>query len=726
MSSNLCGRRRRLYQTQLDDTRTYLGNLVAPKGVLASNAGQLGTALADPTLIDALEQILNAYVTCAVARDLQRLAASKALFVSDPDDRPPLAEVLAKPDTVVEGRLDTDNGANKRRAYNRYFDWYIDPANVAADGEKAKSGVAAFYERYPLIDHAVKTVTEHYQQNIKLACQRVVENWTEINVAFFGSKMTELKKIRTTGNDFHKGGRQVLILSFQLAGPVAGGDGAPELGRVVYKPSGVEIDCRIVGDSATVNKVRPQLYAQKSSLTEIINKYLPPGQARDGFTTRALPTYGVLPYNRDSVPDSYGYIEFLTHGPELDVPIVSRDKIPEAVGEKVRTLDRGTIAASDWITPNPTDAQVFYHQFGALMAMAMAVSLCDLHLQNVIAHDRRPHLIDLEEALKRPMTNVGQTYLNGALGVYHDPEAPALSVEGDRTSDLKVEGWKSPADSPAACVLYLFRGASAPAEPATLDEPRNRRALIHGLSDVFGTLASEQCFGDVKAWAEGLGATIARYVPRATKLYADSCRALYRFNCEAAVKSPPPDSWYDQVRSATDATFFFREQISGRRKGFRDQVNVLNQGWKEDRWIAPFFAAEHPDHAWRDFLNCDVPSFYHLLGDRDLRNSAGRTVNVKTSVEWQEKNMNGLEKTPDGWSADPQGHYLPQAPIEMVATQLGWLKSVWGLPQQFRQNKARDTFLRQALAGTGLIGEIKRLPVNPTLQRRAVVSGSKS
>ena len=76
--------------------------------------------------------------------------------------------------------------------------------------------------------------------------------------------MTELKKIKTTGNDFHKGGKQVLILTFQLAGPAAGGAGKPELGRVVYKPSAVEIDCRIVGDSATVNKVSPQLLQDKS------------------------------------------------------------------------------------------------------------------------------------------------------------------------------------------------------------------------------------------------------------------------------------------------------------------------------------------------------------------------------------------------------------------------------------------------------------------------------
>ena len=48
----------------------------AQRGLLPK-ACQLKNALADPALIEALEQILNAYVTCAVALDLQRLAASQ-------------------------------------------------------------------------------------------------------------------------------------------------------------------------------------------------------------------------------------------------------------------------------------------------------------------------------------------------------------------------------------------------------------------------------------------------------------------------------------------------------------------------------------------------------------------------------------------------------------------------------------------------------------------------
>lgn len=44
------------------------------------------------------------------------------------------------------------------------------------------------------------------------------------------------------------------------------------------------------------------------------------------------------------------------------------------------------------------------------MAMALACSLCDLHVQNVIVHNKLPHLIDLEEALKRKMSKVSPDY----------------------------------------------------------------------------------------------------------------------------------------------------------------------------------------------------------------------------------------------------------------------------------------------------------------------------
>ncbi|MGZ4392879.1 MAG: DUF4135 domain-containing protein, partial [Gaiellaceae bacterium] len=492
MAAALCPRRRRIYQRYLDGTKQYFGTLVGQPPFTGADADRLRGALADTGLVDALEELLNIYVVYGVARDLQRLAPSKVLFLHDTSNLPFVDAVLpsdgSSPSYSGVG-APADPDVSPAKAYERYFAWYIDPEDVAHQGEDTKGGVEAFFERYPLLAHAVQTVTAHHQANIKLACQRVATDWNAIQAAFFpGRTLAQLVKIRTTGNDFHKGGKQVLILTFLLD------DGTR--GRVVYKPSAVEIDCRIVGDSDIVNALAPQGYRQDASLTELINKFNPPRQRPEGFTSRPLPTYRILPYNRDSVPDAYGYIEFLTHEPRVEVHAAA-DDIPKKIGEEVRKLRPADVKASDWIVEDAQAGQVFYHQFGGLMAMAMAVSLSDLHVQNVIAHDRSPHLIDLEEALKKPMTAVADTQLPAVLGRSYDPGGRELVVDRDQTSKLAIIWTARP--EPASCVLYLSHGTSAPAEPIALAGPagsdgeRDRRALIRGLVDVIEALATQEC-----------------------------------------------------------------------------------------------------------------------------------------------------------------------------------------------------------------------------------------
>jgi hypothetical protein len=539
----------------------------------------------------------------------------------------------------------------------------------------------------------VQTVTNHHQANIKLACQRVAGDWSEIQAALFpGRSMEKLVKIRTTGNDFHKGGKQVLILTFLLD------DGSR--GRVVYKPSGVEIDCRIVGDSDIVNGIAPQGYRQDASLTELINDLNPPGKRPEGFTTRPLPTYRILPYNRDSVPDSYGYIEFLTHEPEVHVQIARKEEIPEKVGAEAMKLRPADVKRSDWIVDDPKDGQVFYHQLGALMAMAMTVSLSDLHVQNVIAHDRRPHLIDLEEALKRPMKNVKDTYFHGVLDRYDDPEGNVLKIDGEGTSKLGV-GWSPGVGKPAASALYLSRGGAAPAErvpyagPAGSDGELNRRALVRGFVDVVEALATPAGNDAVKGWAAGLNHTIARFVTLATAEYAHSCRDLYMTYCESSVASLAQDDGYKRFRYRTPEgkdVFFFAGAVPARRNLWQQR---LSKAAGVDRaWQAPFFAVEHPMHAWRDYLNCDVPSFYHLLGSPDLMNTKGDKVDVAAVVKWQES-IDAPGDLPDDWQPNDRGEYLPERPIDMIVAQLQALRDACATRQ------GKRTFLAEALKGVG-------------------------
>ena len=88
------------------------------------------------------------------------------------------------PPAYTEAGRAIDSAVTKSMAYYRYFTWYIDPTAVRQNKE-LKTGIEAFYERYPLLAHAVRTITANYQANIKLACQRVARDWKDIQAAFF-------------------------------------------------------------------------------------------------------------------------------------------------------------------------------------------------------------------------------------------------------------------------------------------------------------------------------------------------------------------------------------------------------------------------------------------------------------------------------------------------------------------------------------------------------------
>lgn len=314
-------RSRKLYEQQRQQTQESLLILANE-----SRFANFKDALCDPRLVEGFEAIVEPYVLFGVKRDLFRLEQCNALFEAD-NQAPALYEVLplagcpatyAKPrDPGVRG-----NEAKKKEGYQNYFERYIDPQNVEQTKGSFISGVDAFYRRYPLILHAVQKVTQNYTGNIRLACERIFKNWNDIDRAFFfpsDCSIKQLRRIQTTGNDFHKGGKQVLILHFTRHDTRAHGPS-----KVVYKPSAVEVDCRIVGKSSTVNAIKPDRYIQPVSLSELINQ---------SCASADLPTYRILPYNSGSVPDAYGYLEFITHWPapssriefgnELDVPPAS-------------------------------------------------------------------------------------------------------------------------------------------------------------------------------------------------------------------------------------------------------------------------------------------------------------------------------------------------------------------------------------------------------------------
>jgi hypothetical protein len=650
----------------------------------------------DAPLVDALEDILIPFVVYGVLLDFARLRPTSVLHRRVSHPPPPADEYLPADGGTgpVLPATDLDPQLTGRQRYWRYFDWFVFPDDVGG----GRNGVAAFYERYPLLEHAVKTVTGHYQSNIQLACERVREDWDSIAKAFFPNrKMQQLVKIKTTGNDFHKGGKQVLILTFEFA------DKSRE--RVVYKPSAVEIDCRVVGDSSLFTVVSPKGsqdttgYTQTASLTELMNRYSQPGPLPQRTRPARLPTYKILPYNRTSVADAYGYIEFLTHGPDgPDVDFVAaEDQIPPRIGDAIGQMDTTSpgVQNSDWIATTRQQSIAFYHQFGTLMAMAMAVSLCDLHLQNVIVHKRSPHLIDLEEAVKWPMRKVADTYLigrNGPLQSFHDPGSPALKLVKDFTDDVEIDRYGHDC-TPAACVLYLDdtsldapRPRPAPARVLAVGAPVSdeQRALVQGLAEGLKTLATV-ANDAVRKWASELDQTLARFVTYKTEEYAKAGRAFYTGYCSTKLvlsdrsRMRAADGWYGGVAKVDGKTTerFFLSSVSFRRRTWAQKSDDFKNDYRDAAWRHPYFLLEHPDHTWRDYLNCDVPCFYHFLGSRDLRNSRGDVVELKAVIGWQKANMPDADPLPADWVQDNDPRYLPMTPIAMVDAELKQLKDDW-------------------------------------------------
>jgi hypothetical protein len=671
--ASLCPRRRLLYQAQLDKTRKDLADLAAtlPAG--------LRPALADPELIDALEELLNVYVVYGVAHDLARLRASRTLLTRmAPDDDPPsLSDVLppagAPPGSVLGDSL-IDPKVKPAQAYGRYFEWCIEPADVGGGG----SGVDAFFERYPLLEHAVQTITVHHFENIKLACERIRADWNDIAAAFFGGRtISSLVKIRTTGNDFHKGGKQVLILTFLL--------GDSSTARVVYKPSAVEMDCRILGDSDVFGLVQPRgipgqaAFSQHESLTEIING-LRTSTAGDGVAARPLPTYRILPYNRGSIPDSYGYLEFLTHNP------VPAEQSPWKIGDAITGMDP---AGQDWIVATEDEERAFYHDYGMLAGLALAVSITDLHYQNVIVHGGRPHLIDLEDALKHPMKRISETVIMDAWDRPDDAVGKELRITHEGTSDLMLEPDVSASPRPATSVIYRLADRTKPGARATLQDARNRLAVLEGLIEVVGILADDKGNRQVKDWVRGLDRTVTRFVFRATADIAPQSRRLYREYSACSIATLRQNKGYQTFSTRTadgDFEYFFGEQDQRDAWQKKHDKPGINQAW-----VHPWFALEHKDQAWRDYLNCDVPSFYHELGSRDLLNSAGERVDVKAAIRWQRAVMEVVP--PAAYEPASDGAYLPDSPVNMVLTQLDALKSACATPAGMAR------YLEEALEG---------------------------
>jgi hypothetical protein len=597
-----CALRAKIYERQLCEV--YKTLLQSPR--LAPLQTRCGDAVCDRELLNRLARILDEYVIVGVAADLGRCRPT----LYDNSHEPTLRDVdPTKPHEAEKPDLKKDSHETKQ-AYARYFERYINKVWRDPDREIG-SGVDIFLRRHVMIEHAVKKSAAHFANNIITACERICADWATIGSLFFpGTLPTKVAKIATTGSDFHKGGQQVMIFTFLCADNMKR--------KLVYKPADVELDYRLVGNTHLASLDKTALGAGQS-LTELINGFL--------SDEHKLPTYRVLPRHPGSglqpqngrlpIEKSYGYIEFLTHEPS---------------GQP-----------SDWVTNNEDDIRNFYRQWGGVLAMGSLFSLSDLHQENVIVHQLRPHLIDLEVSLTGPVDGVSGTLaldstIGGLTGVDHAEVRRARGY--DETANLIVAQLSVDPKAPRAPTMNRVRLLEHLAEPKDYI-----RHLVFGFALTMRTCREH--VDDLTRWLDDtrVKKTVARFIPYPTGEFNSRIRLLYG---PLYCGSPVP-------RAARD---FKREPFIGWEQNAlkpHQSPPTVPEGETRGQWPAPRqnYAIQTAEHNFADYLNCDVPSYYHRLNSRNLLNARGEKVVVRMDL-----------------SEDHRQTYFPQSTHRIVRKQV--------------------------------------------------------
>ena len=564
-------------------------------------------------------------------------------------------------------------------------------------GQNPGSSPANFFARHPGIELVLNKIRDYSTRNLRECCERLIANWGDITNAFFPGKiLLELAKITLTGSDYHKGGKQVLILTFntkswddprrQVAGCLGTrlvGDDPVEQRRLVYKPTDLDVDCRLLGKTAIfhgASQVRPNGYQipLHGSLLEKIQQKL---QACGNHLT--LPTYKILPYHAHTAPppapgfrDPYGYIEYLTFKPEPPAHAEGANDTEEMIRVATKHIRKhgGMIGtSSDYIlSPEGVPAAAarrienYFRTYGRLMAVCHTFCISDMHFENVRVHEGVPHLIDVEDCLKWPIAklqDIGMIYRGGPLADYANRcrgGGNKLRVMNDKTDQITV-GW-APDEGWIACQAYEY--AQNPATNHWQVSKVNReyftsyvRHIVTGFAEVMEAIAANQA--DFLGLVDDMQQSYARFVPVPTTsyyhrlvawhLYPRNRRVTKRGEFDRACSGPACGgpgvgcahcnvAHNDQGREPLPSPEFVavRDALAhwaDEAKGPRITKFTLANNWPYDAWShhASFLLA-CGDHDFADYANFDIPAYYHRLGSQDLSNSQGNQVSVRRGV----------------------------------------------------------------------------------------------
>jgi len=565
--------RAELYRTELEGTRRLLEGY-------AHRHPQVSQALLDPELIDALALMLDDYVGPAVATDVNA-------FVSQ---------------TFPGENITAD-------MYRQYaaacLERAADPYQVAADWQisalssppGAWAGLLTFYRRYPMVRFMVNVVTENFQRNLQRCCDRVIEDWPDLQTFFFGGTMLNaLTGIKTTGSDFHKGGAQVLILKFRDANQADQ--------NLVYKPSDVERDFRIVGDTQALTAALANLSAvtrKGVAAQTLLNNG--PGSLGEMLTAQAngrftVPVYRILPVWPGSslaladgaypIRQSYGYLEFLTCGP-----------------------------ADNRVTAPQRTA--YYRTFGAQLALCWIFQITDLHQENLIVHGHMPYLIDLEIAYTGIMTLPGETNLGAAFNTFTVQSTQRVMTGFGSQTLAYAEGTFPALNTKNA----LYDNAGLQIRPNTDDSP----FVTTGFTNAAQLILQNGAAYDT--WLVNAQNAVTRILPEGTSFLLSQLRAMNDPGNGPAISVTFPDEISLKMARFGELDV---QRWSGPfcNAAVIPQVGVANVDAINLNYdaLAPKFSIWFDPQTSTDFESGDVPAYYQKMNTPQALNSRGAPIKV--------------------------------------------------------------------------------------------------
>jgi hypothetical protein len=583
-------------------------------------ASQLAEAL-----FDAQKYVLQKCVEV----DLQLFEPSAALYRDLSGSAEKLAqlfEILDDSDKLQAFRADAVPVTRTHaQAYEYYCAQILNPPSIDQDWwtelwrrflARPSLGLNAFVKRQPQAKTLLDRVAKNFRDNVEECLKRVRGDRKAIETCFLdGGTIVKITRIDSPGSDPHKGGKRVVILTFEYR---PGQEGTAQK-RVVYKPSDVEIDYRLAGrntpalqgfleacehsrDAASYPAPPYQsLYefvdgVVLNSLNETVaevaarNRGEPDSQAFIAERARvlemlALPSYVILPRNPgsrlpsiDSPPirNSYGYLEYLTHDPAPLPPFGT--PLDRYVLGRVR--DEGKVDPQwDWITDRGDEARSCFRLWGRLMVIACLFLQTDLHWDNQRVRRRKPHLIDLENCLVKKAEALGDTLF-------------FCSGTGPETQVWQVQTFENPAQPRELAGMSL--------------------EVMKGIVECLRAMRSKR--NDLATWIQraGIGKCIVRHVVRKTEDFNRDIRRLVDTLLGEQTKA---------ANERRDQATLFAE--------FMDrQAQIATRDWEAQNRPADnrCFLLETADRNGVDYQNLDVPAWYRRVDSKAILSSEGKPV----------------------------------------------------------------------------------------------------